>query len=168
MQQPQNQNANLLSIFSFIFAGIQGLALLFIGLYALLMIGMLVAGVANARSSDAAAFIFPVVMALIFGVLAAFGIISVWLNIKLGRMLRSTSLPTPKRIIVTSIFNICSFLCGGIFVAPFGMALGIFGIVFATSDNGKAFLSGRSPGQLLPPPPPINYGDGSREMHNWR
>ena len=38
----RNETANLLSIFSFIFAGIQGLALLFVGLYALMMAFVLV------------------------------------------------------------------------------------------------------------------------------
>lgn len=165
----RNEQANLLGIFSFIFAGIQGLALLFIGLYALLMLGVLIMGVVNGPSGDAAAYIFPAFIAVLFGIMAGLGLTNVILNLKLGRALRSNRPPTQKRVIVTSIFNICSFLCGGVFILPFGMALGIFGIVFASSEKGKAFLSGR-PSALIatPPPPPIAYTEANRGEHIWR
>jgi hypothetical protein len=169
MQQPQNQNANLLSIFSFVFAGIQGLALLFIGLYAVVMAFVMISSmVTNSRNTDAGAYLVTGLITAFFVLMGAFGLTNVLLNIKLGRMLRSKRLPTQKRVIVTSIFNLCSFLCGGVFILPFGMALGIFGIVFASSDNGKAFLSGKPMGTLLPPPPPINYGEVPRENHTWQ
>lgn len=164
----RNEQANLLSIFSFIFAGIQGLALLFIGLYALMMFGVLLMGIANGTGGDAGAYIVPAFIAVLFGVMAGVGLTNVILNIKLGRALRSSRPPTSKRVIVTSIFNLCSFLCGGIFILPFGMALGIFGIVFASSENGKAFLSGRPSRQIATPPPPIAYTQANQGGHIWR
>lgn len=164
----RNESANLLSIFSFIFAGIQGLALLFIGLYALMMAFVLVSSVVNANNMDAGAFLVPGFIAVLFTIMGAFGLTNVLLNIKLGRRLRSNRLPTPKRVIVTSIFNLCSFMCGGVLILPFGMALGIFGIVFASSDKGKAFLTGKPMPALPLPPPPVNYGEVPRDNYTWK
>jgi len=164
----RNETANLLSIFSFIFAGLQGMALLFIGLYALMMFGVLIMGAANGSNGNAEAFIVPVFITGLFAIMGAIGLTIVILNIKLGRALRGPRPPTPKRVIVTSIFNICSFLCGGVFILPFGMALGIFGIVFATSDNGKAFLAGRPSRQIATPPPPMVYTEANQGGHIWR
>jgi hypothetical protein len=163
----RNEQANLLSIFSFIFAGIQGMALLFIGLYALVMFGVLIVGLVSGPSEDAGAYIVPAFIAVLFGVMTGVGLTNVILNIKLGRALRSSRPPTHKRVMVTSIFNLCSFLCGGVFILPFGMALGIFGIVFASSEKGKAFLSGQ-PTRQLQPPPPIAYTDARQGDHIWR
>ena len=164
----RNETANLLSIFSFIFAGIQGLALLFVGLYVVIMGFVLISSAVNARNAGPEAYIVPGLIAALFAVMGAIGLTNVILNIKLGRALRSSRPPSQKRVIVTSIFNICSFLCGGVFILPFGMALGIFGIVFATSDNGKAFLSGMPSGRILAPPPPIAYTDATSGGHIWR
>lgn len=164
----RNETANLLSIFSFIFAGIQGLALLFIGLYALIMFGVLIMGATNARNPDAAAYIVPGVIAILFAVMSGIGLTIVILNIKLGRALRGPVPPTQKRVMVTSIFNLCSFLCGGVFILPFGMALGIFGIVWAVSEKGKAYLSGLPSAQIATPPPPMVYTDANQGGHIWR
>lgn len=164
----RNETANLLSIFSFIFAGIQGLALIFIGLYALMMFGILIAGATSGSNADAGAYIVPAFIAVLFGVMAAIGLTNVILNIKLGRALRGPVPPTPKRVMVTSIFNLCSFLCGGVFILPFGMALGIFGIVWSVSDKGKAYLNGLPTGQIATPPPPMVYTDAHSGGHIWR
>jgi len=164
----RNETANLLSIFSFIFAGIQGLALLFIGLYALLMAFILVSSLMSGTSSDLEGFLVPGLIAVVFAIMGAVGLTNVLLNVKLGRALRSSRPPTQKRIVVTSIFNICSFLCGGVFILPFGVALGIFGIVFATSEKGRAYLSGMPSGHILAPPPPENYSEVPRENYTWR
>ena len=165
----RNETANLLSIFSFIFAGIQGLALLFIGLYALMMAFVLVASLVGDNSTDPAAYIVPGVIAALFTVMGAFGIVNVILNMKLGRALRSSRPPSPKRVVVTSIFNLCSFLCGGVLILPFGLALGNFGIVFATSEGGKAYLNGVSSGRVaIPPPPPTEYTEARSGGHIWR
>ena len=107
-------------------------------------------------------------IAAVFAVMGAIGLTNVILNIKLGRALRSTTPPSSKRVIVTSIFNICSFLCGGVFILPFGMALGIFGIVFATSENGKAFLNGIPSNRILSPPQPVAYTEANSGGHIWR
>ena len=141
---------------------------LFIGLYAVFMGAMLVLSLVNIPNTDAGAYIVSGLLFLLFAVLAGFGITNVVLNIKLGRALRSNLLPTQKRVIVTSIFNICSFLCGGVFVLPFGMALGIFGLVFATSDNGKAFLNGLPSPTALPPQPMQNFVVNGTTERDWR
>lgn len=164
----RNETANLLSIFSFIFAGIQGLALLFIGLYVLMMGFVLLASIVGANNTDAGAYIVPGFVAALFSVMAAIGLTNVILNIKLGRMLRGNRLPTQKRVIVTSIFNICSFMCGGVFILPFGVALGIFGIIFATSDKGKAYLNGLPTNLIATPPPPVAYTEANSGGHIWR
>jgi hypothetical protein len=164
----RNETANLLGIFSFIFAGIQGLALLFVGLYVVMMAFVIVASLVGENTTDAGAYIVPGVIAAVFAVMGAIGLTNVILNIKLGRALRSTTPPSSKRVIVTSIFNICSFLCGGVFILPFGMALGIFGIVFATSENGKAYLNGTPSNRILTPPQPVAYTESSSGGHIWR
>lgn len=164
----RNEQANLLSIFSFIFAGIQGMALLFIGLYALVMFGVLIMGIVNGPNADAGAYIVPAFIAVLFGLMAGIGLTNVILNIKLGRALRGPVPPTQKRVMVTSILNLCSFLCGGVFILPFGMALGIFGIVFASSEKGKAFLTGQSSRQIATPPPPMSYTEANQGGHIWR
>lgn len=164
----RNEQANLLSIFSFIFAGIQALALFLIGLYMFVMIAMMASSLLSATNTEPAVYIFPIFLTVLFAVLVTFGAVNVWLNVKLGRMLRSSHLPTQKRVVVTSIFNICSFLCGGIFIMPFGMALGIFGIVFANSDKGKAFLNGVPSNLIGTPPPPVAYAQSNPEGHTWR
>src|SRR5688572_149990 len=104
----RNQSADLLSIFSFIFAGIQGLAVLFIGLYSLMMFAVLVMGAGNSRGGNAETLIVPVVVTALFTFMGGIGLTIVILNIKLGRALRGRHRPTQKRVIVTSIFNICS------------------------------------------------------------
>jgi hypothetical protein len=164
----RNETANLLGIFSFIFAGIQGLALLFVGLYVLMMAFVIVASLVGENSTEPGAYIVPGVIAAVFAVMSAVGLINLFLNIKLGRALRSANPPSPKRVIVTSIFNLCSFLCGGVFILPFGMALGIFGIVFATSESGKAFLNGIPSNRILSPPQPVDYTESSSGGHIWR
>jgi hypothetical protein len=166
----KNEQANLLSIFAFIFAGIQSFALLFVGLYAFIMLGVLVLSALdpNARG-DPATFLVPGFIVLLFGAMAIFGLTNVLLNIKMGRALRGARPPSQKRVIVTSIFSICSFFCGGVFIAPFGMALGIFGIVFAASEKGKAFLSGMPGSFTLPPAPPHSFENHSApKEHVWR
>ena len=166
----KNEQANLLSIFSFIFAGIQGFAVLFVGLYALIMLGVLVISAMDANAaSDPGVFLVPGLIGVLFGAMAAFGLTTILLNIKMGRALRSQRPPSQRRVIVTSIFNICSFFCGGMFIAPFGMAVGIFGIVFAASDKGKMFLSMTPNAAPLPPATPVNFENNAvRDAHVWR
>lgn len=161
----RNETANLLSIFSFIFAGIQGLALLFIGLYVLMMGFVLISSAFNARNAGPEVYLVPGLIAALFAAMGVIGLTNVVLNIKLGRALRSSKLPSQKRVMVTSIFNICSFLCGGVFILPFGLALGIFGIVFATSEKGKAYLTGQTLNRTLSPPSPEDYLVAAREEY---
>ena len=167
---PKNEQANLLSLFAFIFAGIQGLAVLLFGLYFIFMLVMLVmTAIEPNAAKEPAVLIVPGIFVLLFGLMSVYGLVNVFLNIKMGRALRGTTLPTQKRMIVTSIFNICSFFCGGMFIAPFGMAIGIFGIVFAVSDKGKAFLSGIAYSSILPPAPPASFeNQPAPQEHVWR
>lgn len=166
----KNEQANLLSIFAFIFAGIQGLGALLFGLYSLFMIGALVVTALDPKAiSQPGMFIVPGLFAAVFSLMTIFGLTNIFLNIKLGRALRSVLPPSQKRVIVTSIFNICSFFCGGMLIAPFGMAVGIFGIVFAVSDKGKAYLSGMPHTSMLPPAPPLNFeNQPAPQEHVWR
>jgi len=166
----KNEQANLLSIFAFIFAGIQGLAALLFGLYLILMLVMLVMTALEPNAAkDPAVLIVPGILVLFFGLMSLYGLVNIFLNIKMGRALRGSKPPTQKRMIITSIFNICSFFCGGMLIAPFGMAIGIFGIVFAVSDKGKAFLSGMPYASMLLPVPPLNFeNQPAPQEHVWR
>ncbi|MCW5958278.1 MAG: phage holin family protein [Pyrinomonadaceae bacterium] len=164
------EHTNLISIFSFIFAGIQGLMFLFFALYLIFMFGLIILSAINAKSSDAAGIAIIAVVLLIIAAFAALGLTTVILNIKLGRRLRSDNPPTQRSMIVTSIFNICSFLCGGVFVLPFGAALGTYGLWFALSDMGKRYFD-RIPDEpiLMNPPMPDAYDQfRQQEPYKWQ
>ncbi len=137
------EHTNLLSIFAWVYAGLQGLFVLFFFLMVLLYGGIGVASAATARSSDMVGLVFIAVFALLFVAIALFGIACMVANIQMGRRLRSHNPPTQKRMIVTSVLNSVSWVCGGMFLMPFGIALAVYGLWFALSDTGKAYLEGR-------------------------
>lgn len=170
MAMKAKEHTNLLSIFAFVFAGIQGLMLLFFFLYLVLMFGMMVLTAMNARTNDASGVAVFAIVFLLIGALAAIGITTVTLNIKMGKRLRSNTPPSQRSMIVASIFNICSFLCGGIFVLPFGTALGIYGLWFAMSEVGKRYFAGLpdEPALLQPPMPQTYEAFRQQEPYKWR
>lgn len=169
------EHTNLLSIFAWVYAGIQGL---FVCLYLLLVLvygGLGIAMTLSAKQSDVAGLIIWGVVVLIFGLIAVMGIVCVISNIWLGKKLRSGTPPTQRSMIVTAILNFVSWICGGILLMPFGIALGIYGIWFAVSDVGKAFLEGREfqPNYAFPPNPqyyPVNQPVQPQDQtpHTWQ
>jgi hypothetical protein len=154
------EHANLLAIFSWVFAGIQGMVLLLFTVYILFMgTAAVMAFLSPSNHGDASGLIVFGIIILVILLLAVFGLLSMILNIRLGRRLRSSLPPTQRSVLFTSILNFLSFLCGGIMVWPFGIALGVYALIFAYSDKGKAFLSGLS---YQPPQAP------SAEPYGWQ
>lgn len=169
------EHANLLSIFSWVYAGIQAVIVLLFLLYIVLFGGMGIYGFLTQKNSDLYGFIVIGILVLIFAFLMAFGFGSMIANIQLGRQLRSDTPPTQKRIVITAILNFLSFLCGGIMLLPFGTALGVYEIWFSQSDTGKAFLEGRdlAPSYAFPPNPqyyPVNQPTQNQggEPYKWQ
>ncbi len=153
MTNPQSQ-ANTLSILLWIYAGIQSLvALLFILI-------ILIYGVAGVMAlvqggSEAAPGVgVMLVIIIIYAVLVAIAIASIILNIKAGIRLKKTVPASKNLLLASSIGNLLSFLCGGICLAPFGIALGVYGLWFTLSDVGTRYFAGG-----IATPPPINRYD---------
>jgi hypothetical protein len=149
------EHTNLLSIFAWVYAGIQGLVVCLYLLVVLLYGGLGIAMAFSAKQSDAAGLIVWGVMVLIFGSIALMGIICVISNIRLGKKLRGGTPPTSRSMIVSGILNCISWICGGVFLMPFGIGLGVYGIWFSQSDIGKAYIEGREyqPNHAFPPNP---------------
>ena len=168
------EHTNLLSIFAWIYAGVQGI---FVCLYLLLVViygGLGIAMAFTAKQSEAAGLIMFGVFVLIFGAIAIMGILCMFSNIRLGKQLRGNTPPTQRSMIVSAILNLVSWVCGGIFLMPFGIGLGVYGIWFSQSDVGKAFLEGREyyPNNAFPPNPqyyPVNQPDPHRAgPYTWQ
>lgn len=137
------EHTNLLSIFAWIYAGIQALVVCVYLLFIIVYGGLGIAMAFTAKQSDAAGLIIWGVIVLIFALIALMGIICVISNVWLGKRLRSGMPPTQRSMIVTAILNCISWVCGGALLMPFGIALGAYGFWFALSDVGKAFIEGR-------------------------
>jgi hypothetical protein len=150
-----NEHTNLLSIFAWVYAALQGVFVVFYLLFGLLYGGIGIAMAFSAKRSDAAGLIIFGVIVALFVVICVFGLICMIANIRMGKQLRSNVPPTQRAMKVTSILNFLSWFCGGIFLMPFGIALGAYGLWFTLSDLGKAYLAGQvfSPGHFYPPNP---------------
>ena len=151
------EHTNLLSIFAWVYAGIQSL---FVGLYLLVILlygGLGIAMALDSKSNDAAGLIIFGFVVLFFGLIALMGVVCVISNIWLGKRLRSNRPPTQRSMIVTAILNCVSWACGGILLMPFGIGLGVYAIWFSQSDGGKALLEGREiqPNYAFPPNPVV-------------
>jgi hypothetical protein len=161
-----NQHANLLSIFAWIMAGFQLLLVLLYGVYVLMMGGLSVAMALDPKVNDPGGPIVMGVFALIVGIIAIFGIIGSVSNFLLGKRLRSGTPPTQRFVITACIINFLSLFTGGMFAT----ALGVYGLWFALSDQGKAFFAGQGqsmlPGQGYTPYDP-NYARDPNRV-NWR
>lgn len=152
------EHANLLSIFFWIFAGIQALMALFVAL-ALALTGVsTILMLFNAKSGANSGVLVLGIMMSVMGLLFAFGLVSIYLNILAGKRLRNDLRASKKLIMTASILSLLSFLCGGIWILPFGVALGIYGLWFATSPIGYAYFNKLDTNQpqnyTLPPNPP--------------
>lgn len=162
------EHTNLLSIFAWVYAGIQGLVVCLYLLLVLVYGGMGIAMAFSAKQSDAAGLIIWGVLVLIFALIAIMGIICVISNIRLGKQLRSNTPPTQRSMIISAILNFISWICGGIFLMPFGIALGVYGIWFSQSDVGKAFIEGREYQPNNIPPTPQYYPVNHPDRQSWQ
>lgn len=98
--------------------------------------------------------VIMVVFVLIYAILLGVGVTSIILNIKAGSRLKQST-PAPKNLLIASaVGNFLSFLCGGMCLAPFGIALGVYGLWFTLSDTGTAYFN-----QTTSTPPPIGEYD---------
>ena len=159
-----NQHAYLLSIFAWIMAGIQFIFVLLFGLYVLFTGGVAIGMALDPSVKDAGAPIMMGVFALIFGIFTLLGLACVISNVIFGRRLRRATPPSQRFVIIASIINIVGMCFAGIF----SIALGIYGLWFALSDQGKLYFSGQ--GQL-PPQGYTPYNPGyARDPNqiNWR
>ena len=129
------EHANLIGVFSWILAGIQGFVFLLFSLYILIFGIAVIAAMLDPANKDNSGLVVLAIVVAVIGLLAAFGLASVIANIVIGRRIRGNSPPKPRSLVIMAILNCCSFLCGGIMVWPFGIALGIYQIWFATSDQ---------------------------------
>lgn len=158
------EHTNLLSIFGWVYAGIQAL---FVCLYIILVLmygGMGAVMAFSARQTDVAGMVMMFIMVVLFSLIAIVGLVCVIANIWMGKRLRGDALPTQRSMIVIGILNCISWICGGMCLMPFGIALGAYGIWFGVSETGRAFLEGRA---LTSPPSPAYYhGQGNADI--WR
>jgi hypothetical protein len=128
----------------------------------------------TSRQSDAAGLIVFGVFVMIFGVIAILGIVCMIANIRLGKRLRSQAPPSERSMIVSGILNCVSWVCGGIFLMPFGIALGVYGIWFSQSTVGKAYINGldHQPNNAFPPNPqyyPVQQRyPSAQNPHSWQ
>lgn len=167
------EHANLIGIFAYIVAGIQSLITMFFGLYVLIMGGLGVMIALDGKAKDAGGVVMMFVFTAIFGLMCALGITSIVMNIKMGRRLRSDNPPAQRSVMITSIMSCCSVLFGGMLSGPFGAALGIYGIWFATSDVGKRYFAGVPDPEppYMNPPPAQAYAQSytpENEPYKWR
>lgn len=151
MNNIRNQ-AETLGLFFWIYSGLQAVFALF---YVAIILIYGVSGVlmlVNARNaSDAApAFGMIIVFVIFFAIILLLGVVSMVLNIKAGKQLRGPGIASKNAIIAASIGSIVSFICGGICILPFAVAMGVYGIWFAVSETGNAYFSGK--GNINPPP----------------
>src|SRR5688572_11162234 len=161
-------HANLLGIFAYVFAGIQSLITLFFGLYVLLMGGVGLAIALGGNPEDVEGIVMMFLFAAIFGVFFAMGLVSVIMNIKMGRRLRSGTPPSKRSVMITSIMN-----CVALYSMPLGGALGGYGMWFANSDSGKRYFEGVPEVQPahLNPQPAQTYAQTytpEHEPYRWR
>ena len=84
---------------------------------------------------------FIVILASVVGAVV-FIICSIVANFRMGLKLRRMPPPTRRSVIVSSILSLISSIFGGIFLLPFGVALCIYGVWFATNKAGRDYLAG--------------------------
>ncbi len=150
-------------------AGFQLLLTLMFAIYVLAMGAVSVGMALDPKVDDPGAPIMMGVLAAIFGLVTIFGLVGAISNFMLGRRLRAETPPTQRFVIVACIINFASLFTGGMFAA----ALGGYGLWFAMSDEGKAFLAGQGdvqPGMLGAQPYTSYDAEYARDPNriNWR
>lgn len=163
----QNSQADTLGILLWVYAAIQSVFALMIVLvlviYGISGVMMFLQGGSDVAFGALIMGIFIVIYILML----AIGFASIYLNIKAGKQLRNSEPASKNVVIASAIGNFLSFMCGGICLAPFGIALGIYGLVFVFSDNGKMYFEGRSNYPIsMNPPPATSYYDLSGNLVN--
>jgi len=138
-----NQHANLLGIFFWVYAAIQGLLILLILGYTGYM-SSLIGGIENTgnNSNNADEKTVLAILTAVLIVIILVLICSMILNIATGYGLRKERFWAKRWGIIATILTMISSVFGGMLLMPFGMALGIYGLWFFISDTGKQFFKG--------------------------
>ncbi|MBC7901146.1 MAG: hypothetical protein H7070_13965 [Saprospiraceae bacterium] len=155
------EHANLLSIFFWVFAAFQTLMFLLIALYVVFMgVAGVMAVMESKNGLDGGSVVLFVIGAILL-LLLAFGAVSIALNVAAGYGLRNEKAWAKKCVTAASILSSLSFMCGGMMIAPLGMALAVYGLWFRFGGVGDVYFGKTFPMQqqynVLPPPP-----------ENWR
>jgi hypothetical protein len=135
------EHANLLSIFFWIYSVIQLFAVLLIGLYVGIMGFATVAIALEGKKEAMSGGIMLGIIVLVFLLITLIGLLSLIVNIVAGYGLRKSRSWARRWGIIASIMSIFSFICGGIFLLPFGTALGIYGLWFFLNEENKQYLN---------------------------
>lgn len=142
--QPK-EHANLLGIFFWIFAGLQAL---------ITLVWVLVAGffgfaafsiAQENRSGNGEATAFITVIVVVFALIALVALACATLNIFAGIGLRRQKSWARSVALIASITSIISSLFMGVWAIPIGLSVGIYGLWFILSDDGKFFFNNLSP-----------------------
>lgn len=162
------EHANLLGLFFWIYSGLQALLFLFILLYAGFM-GFLTVMVAQEGKRDSeGAVVMLVVILAVFVVLLFIGLSSIVSNIIAGHGLRSGKPWARRWAMIASILSLFSFLCGGIFLLPFGVALGVYGLWFLTGAVGKYYFANPNALDLPAYPAAAMNSTPTQQPYNWQ
>ncbi len=168
-----NTHANLLSIFSFVIGGLQLLLTLFFGLYVLIIGLAAVISIVEPKAGNAEETVVFIVLAVVFGLFTLFGLIGSVTNFFMGFRLRKPYPVGKKALVFSSIMNCVNFMFGGMLA----MALGVYGLWFSFSDEGRSYFAGNvmqpEPVYNFPPAPaqyeagPFQQGQHN-EPYRWR
>lgn len=156
--QPRVQNsktqANTLGLLLYIYAGIQGLFVLFM-LAAVMFYGVTgVLAVSSGGNKNLNGAAVMAIIVVVYALMFLFGLVSMFFNIKSARELRNENRIAGKNMLLTaSILNTVNFLAGGVCLLPFGVAMGVYGLWFIFSETGIRYFGAGS----SRPPSPIEY-----------
>lgn len=143
----RKEHAKLFGIFAWVYAGLLGFSLLAATVSLINFTYGTLGDAARLPRLDEIAdsfngpyYIYSVlVIGIVLFILLAFAFMLAALiaNIRLGKKLRSQSLPTKRSIVVASALSLISSIFGGLMTLPFGSALFVYGLWFAFSGRGN-------------------------------
>jgi hypothetical protein len=159
------QHANMLGIFFWVLAGIQGLFLGVIVIY-LGYFGHLISqadrGTAKMPKDAAMAL---TVMGVFVGLYLLVAFSFCVTNVAAGWGLRNDRPWARRWVTIASIMAFLSFLSGGLLLMPVGIALGVYGVWFVFGDYGNYYFAHQhNPEMLYPDQPQRSYAAPRRSV----
>ena len=145
--------SRLLGLFFWLFTALNVVLVLVIGIIWVGMFGFIFSQAPH-KASDPPPELMVGMFAAVFFFVLIFTVLFSIPKIVAGYGLRSNKPWARTWAIVASIMCCLSF--------PIGTAIGVFGLIFLFSDEGKAYFENRSfaqvgPGGIVPPPPPNSW-----------